>query len=164
MMAHNYQSAEELFETFHGYAPRYQEDIPIYWPARFSVIGRALDISYHSNKRRGGGDGTPADYIHLHNTPCLLLCNYDPALPPFGRWLAPPAAGEMAILGPCLDLSVDSPLFDEEKTLDFLQCPTMPYLGSAPDKGLLCVVFPWGGDPLFVWGPQLRVEERGIVG
>jgi hypothetical protein len=162
-LTHYYPNAAELYETFQGFAPQEEIKIPLTWPDKFGVIGRALDISYRSDKKEGGGDGTPADYIHLHPTPCVLLCAWAPGLLPF-RYLSPPPGGEFATLGQCLDVSFASPMFGGERTLDFLSGPVLPMLGADPTKGALCIAFPWGGDPLIVWGPMLSVERRGIVG
>lgn len=162
-MTHKYQDAKELYEEFMGFEPTEEIKIPLYWPDRFSVIGRALNTLYLSDKEEGGGDGTWIDFTHDHPTPCFLLCNHDRSLPPFGRWLAPPPGGEFATLGYCLEVSFFNPELGE-KTLDFRVIPAYPYLGADPSKGLLCIAFPWGGDPLVIWGPSLRVEQKGIVG
>lgn len=162
-MSHSYPDAATLYEEFQGFPPQKEIRVPLTWPDRWGLLGRALDISYRSNKAEGGGDGTEADYIHLHPTPCFLLVAWAPGLPPF-RYLAPPPGGEFATLGYCLDLSFDSPLVGGERTLDFLSFPVLPLLGADPTKGALCVSMPWGGDPLLVWGPLLRVERKGIVG
>jgi len=163
-MSHSYQDAYQMFETFMGFAPRNEFAIPMWWPDSLSILGRAMDISYRSDKAEGGGDGTEADYIHLHDTPCFLLCEHDPGLMPFGRWLRPPPGDQFAVLGYCLELNFFNPELGGDKKIDFLDLGVLPILAGDPSKGMLVICFESGGDPLIVWGPKLRVEDRGIVG
>jgi hypothetical protein len=163
-LSHYYPDAATLAAAFNGGLTGQNYRARITWPASFGLVGRALDLSYRSNKAAGGGEGYEQDYIHFHDTPVALLAPGGPGLDRWGKYLNPPARGEFAFLGWGLETSYANPQTGEELTLDFSALPQYPYLGADPHKGMIAIVPSWGGDPLVLWGPGLKVEERGIVG
>jgi hypothetical protein len=163
-MSHHYPDAATLAQIFNGYFDGTERRAEMVWPETFSLLGRALDVSYLSDKEEGGGIGEEQEYIHFHPTPVALLMPYAPDRPTFGRWLAPPNKGEFAFCGYCIEASYTDSVTGDDLTLHFADLGSLPYLGADPHKGMLCILPQWGGDPLILWGPQLRVEARGIVG
>ena len=57
-------SARKMYRDFHGRAVRYVKEIFYRHPKKLVYLGRAKRIEYLSDKKAGGGDGTPAVYFH----------------------------------------------------------------------------------------------------
>lgn len=60
------------YKSFHGREPGRFLYSQFYIPRSLIYLGRAVSITYESDKKHGGGDGYPCNYIHKFTTPVDL--------------------------------------------------------------------------------------------
>lgn len=57
-------SSPTRFRTFHGRRAPAPYRMEFHVPRELIHLGRAVAVIYESDKRHGGGDGRPCEYIH----------------------------------------------------------------------------------------------------
>ncbi len=62
----------ERYRQFHGRSKAPYRMIDFHHPKSLIFLGQAVEIVYLSNKKHGGGDGKPCEFIHKFETPVDL--------------------------------------------------------------------------------------------
>lgn len=75
-MSRDISKGVRRFRAFHGYE---EDDVAeIEWladPGSMVILGRAVSITYESDKLNGGGDGEPCLYEHKFHKDDVLVCD-----------------------------------------------------------------------------------------
>lgn len=58
------RKAYRKYQEFHGKHPKAQGAVDFPEPEELVCLGDAVEIVYRTDKRNGGGDGKPCDYVH----------------------------------------------------------------------------------------------------
>ncbi len=61
-----------LFNRFHGQPVKIESVTTFSVPEHLIKLGQAIAIVYKCDKKNGGGDGQPAEYVHDFETPVGL--------------------------------------------------------------------------------------------
>ncbi len=61
-----------LWRAFHGRKTPTTRLLDFHTPKSLVFLGQAVEIVYLSNKKNGGGDGKPCEFIHKFETPVDL--------------------------------------------------------------------------------------------
>jgi hypothetical protein len=160
------RKAIEKFEEFHQFEPR---DIGTFCrgfriPRRAIFAGDARFVLYRSDKLNPGSgeDEGEIDYIHEHDADVGLYRTDDTDGPEHAvpGWLC--GCQQLVLLGECLGYGYYSDAFGE--AVEAKSSAPFPELYTTPDGRALIVVQDKREVLALVWGGQLGVEWRGIVG
>jgi hypothetical protein len=158
------RKAEKLFEDFHKYEPNSVEQFPASFriPDRAAFMGPALYVLYRSSKYdpiTHEKPSKPIDYIHEHKKGVNVyrLDTDDGPEYKVPKYIHSPKA--LVLLGKCLGFGyTDYEGDDVEATC------SGPELFSIPSGKALLVIEKRRKVVALLWGGELNVEPRGIVG
>lgn len=162
--------AVRLYETFNNRPHNGLVGVDFVWSDDLVLIGKMKRIMYRSDKILPDNlEGATIDYYHDHKRGVFLFgaksawpdsTGTDFALPaPSSQMFASLGAGQSY----CLALFFQDITDRKKKSLDFRAIGSLPYIGAHPCGNALIVTYS-NQTPLIVWGSNLQITSRGIVG
>jgi len=157
---HQQYKGVEKYREFHDFDPKKIEAFPEYFeiPEYVCLVGKSLDIAYHSNKWKD-----PADYIHEHDsngvkTYLTVKGSRQPTtkVPKHIRDI-----DVLVRLGDCLHFTYEDHNGD---TIEAKCSRPYPKLYTIPSGKALLIISGKANLEAIVWGGGLKVEDVGIVG
>lgn len=159
------RKALEMYETFHARDPKRIGRFPSSFriPEALQRVGDGIHVCYRSDKRdpeTGRVPQKPVDYIHEHDPGVGVYMRDRGRAVSVPSWIREVDA--LVLLGDCLEFVYRDDQGDE---IEARGSRPLPYLYAIPSGKALLVVSRDHGELLaMMWGGNLKVEWRGIVG
>lgn len=169
MSSEAYNVAKHINELFYARDADHDIVLPINWPDKQSVLGKATAIGYRSDKWEEVGEYK--DYIHKHEHPLpdiirrkapgdIPLVIKNPENPADKKAFKRPKDLVFAFLGYALDLEFERD--GRLRNLDWKSDPNLPILAADTERRLLLIIPQDGSSLLMLHSPILLVTEAGI--